>query len=221
MREFVPQGKPDCHSLDFRAIWGGINYSWGVLQLTLVQDKLSSASTLSFIGGLSSARISAFATHNSNLVRRFGVRNCALTGSVLVGFAQIFSGWTTKNLGGMFVCSGFMMGIGMSILFMVSFSNDHPSLNFLNHIALIGWINSASAILQASARTGNRDRILGLRYRWSGNEYHYRSPHPAFRHRMGISNHRHHCIGSDVSRLVDAEGESPTEEGVIFRMVGD
>jgi hypothetical protein len=102
------------------AMWGGINYSWGVIQLRLVQDKLSSASTLSFIGGLSSACISAFATLNSNLVRRFGVRNCALVGSVLVSFAQIFSGWTTKNLGGMFVCSGLMMGTGMSILFMVS-----------------------------------------------------------------------------------------------------
>ncbi|KAJ9122886.1 hypothetical protein QFC24_003924 [Naganishia onofrii] len=100
------------------AMWGGINYSWGVIQLRLVQDKLSSASTLSFIGGLSSACISAFATLNSNLVRRFGVRNCALVGSVLVSFAQIFSGWTTKNLGGMFVCSGFLMGTGMSILFM-------------------------------------------------------------------------------------------------------
>ncbi|KAJ9101482.1 hypothetical protein QFC19_005133 [Naganishia cerealis] len=54
------------------AMWGGINYSWGVIQLRLVQDKLSSASTLSFIGGLSSACISAFATLNSNLVRRFG-----------------------------------------------------------------------------------------------------------------------------------------------------
>lgn len=103
-----------------RAMWGGINYSWGVLQLSLVKGELSSAATLSFVGGLSSACISAFATLNSNLVRRFGVRRCALAGSVLVAFAQIFSGWTTKNLGGMFVCSGFMMGTGMSILFMVS-----------------------------------------------------------------------------------------------------
>lgn len=101
-------------------MWGGINYSWGVLQLSLVKGELSSAATLSFVGGLSSACISAFATLNSNLVRRFGVRYCALAGSVLVAFAQIFSGWTTKNLGGMFVCSGFMMGTGMSILFMAS-----------------------------------------------------------------------------------------------------
>ncbi|KAJ9122899.1 hypothetical protein QFC24_003937 [Naganishia onofrii] len=100
-------------------MWGGLTYSWGVVQLRLVQDKLSSAATLSFIGGVSSACMSIFATLNSNLVRRFGVRNCALVGSMLVAFAQIFSGSTTKNLSGLFVTSGFMMGTGCSILFMV------------------------------------------------------------------------------------------------------
>lgn len=121
-------------------MWGGLIYSWGVVQLRLVQDKLSSAATLSFIGGVSSACMSVFATLNSNLVRRFGVRNCALGGSVMVALAQIFSGWTTRNLGGMFVCSGFMMGTGCSILFMVSeaitFSAELPEL----HIYLTFWV---------------------------------------------------------------------------------
>jgi hypothetical protein len=155
-------------------MWGGINYSWGVLQLSLVKGELSSAATLSFVGGLSSACISAFATLNSNLVRRFGVRRCALAGSVLVAFAQIFSGWTTKNLGGMFVCSGFMMGTGMSILFMVSrVCPNQEMADFLSAAMRLGRVNAPFPILQAPERSRERHRIFGFRARRSRHEHYH------------------------------------------------
>lgn len=200
-------------------MWGGLTYSWGVVQLRLVQDKLSSAATLSFIGGVSSACMSIFATLNSNLVRRFGVRNCALVGSMLVAFAQIFSGSTTKNLSGLFVTSGFMMGTGCSILFMVReaiFSRGNLRIDLAFSA---GGIDPAITVLQTQTRTCEWHRLLGIWYRRCNHEYHHRSFDSAVRPRLVFSRHWIDCTCSHVSVFLDVKRTDAAKERLLLGMV--
>lgn len=95
-------------------IWwfGGITYSWGVFQNVLVEDRLSSASTLSFVGSLTVACLSIFAIINARLIRLLGAKRTALLGISFFGGGQILSSFTTDNVAGLFVTTGVTMGIG-------------------------------------------------------------------------------------------------------------
>jgi len=43
-----------------------------------------------------------------------------MVGIIILGLGEILSGWTITNVGGFFVTVGFVMGIGTSLIFMVS-----------------------------------------------------------------------------------------------------
>jgi len=91
----------------------GTSYSWGILQNGLVNQGLASASTLAFIGSLAVTEIAAFAILNARIVQIWGPQKLALVGISLMGVSQILSGFTTKNLGGLFVTAEVMMGYGV------------------------------------------------------------------------------------------------------------
>jgi hypothetical protein len=90
----------------------GTTYSWGVIQAALVKQKLSTPSTLSFVGSLTCAFISILALVNARIIRKIGARNTALSGVLFLGFGEIFSGFSTKNVGALFFTAGVLMGIG-------------------------------------------------------------------------------------------------------------
>ena len=78
----------------------GTSYSWGVLQGALIQQGLSSPSTLAFVGSLTVACIAAFAILNARLIRLIGARKVALLGVSLMGLGEILSGSSIRNVGG-------------------------------------------------------------------------------------------------------------------------
>jgi hypothetical protein len=90
----------------------GTTYSWGVLQAALVQQGLSSPSTLSFVGSLTVTFNSILAIINARVIRKLGAKNTGLLGVSLLGLGEILSGFLTHNLGGLFVTVGVIMGIG-------------------------------------------------------------------------------------------------------------
>ena len=98
----------------------GTTYAFGVIQSRLTQEGLASSSTLSFAGGLTAACISFFAIINSNIIKRYGSKSVMMVGIIILGLGEILSGWTIANIGGFFVTVGFVMGIGTSLIFMVS-----------------------------------------------------------------------------------------------------
>ncbi|RFU32981.1 hypothetical protein B7463_g3312, partial [Scytalidium lignicola] len=80
-------------ALSIIAFWFvGTTYCWGVIQAVLVKEKVSSASTLSFVGSLSCASISFLALVNGRLIRKIGARNAALLGVGLMGAGEVGSG---------------------------------------------------------------------------------------------------------------------------------
>jgi len=91
----------------------GTTYSWGVVQDALVQQRLSTPSTLAFVGSVAVASLAVFATINGRLVRAVGARKVAMLGIILMGLGQILSGFSVKTVGGLFVTAGFMMGYGV------------------------------------------------------------------------------------------------------------
>ena len=90
----------------------GTTYSWGIIQAVLVERKLSSPSTISFVGSLTCACISFLALLNARLIRRIGARNTALLGVLFLGVGEILSGFTTRSVGGLFFTAGIVMGLG-------------------------------------------------------------------------------------------------------------
>lgn len=91
----------------------GTTYAWGILQRALVEDGLASSAVLSFVGSLQAALIAALALVNSRLMRRVGARNTAMIGTVLMGGSELLAGFSTKNVGGLFVTFGVIMGTGV------------------------------------------------------------------------------------------------------------
>jgi len=106
-----------CFILSFWNV--GTIYSWGIIQAALFEEKLSSPSTLSFIGSLASACISLLALMNARVIRLLGARNTALLGTFLFSLGELLSGFTTHNVGGLFATTGVIMGVGTSLIFMV------------------------------------------------------------------------------------------------------
>lgn len=109
-----------CATLTWWAV--GSTYAWGVMQTALVDRGLSTPAVLSFIGGINASMISAMAILNSKLIRLWGVRTMGLIGVSCMGGSQILSSFTVNNLGAFFFTAGLIMGIGVSISFLVSTS---------------------------------------------------------------------------------------------------
>lgn len=97
----------------------GTSYSCGVMQDVLVTSGLSSPGTLAFVGSMALAFISALAIVNARIARRMGARRTALLGVALLGGANVLAGSATKSLGGLFVTSGALAGLGMSLCYTV------------------------------------------------------------------------------------------------------
>lgn len=97
----------------------GTSYSWGIIQSHLVKDGLGSPSTLAFVGSTTAACIAVLAIVNAKLVRVLGARYLGLVGAMLLGAGGILSSWSTQNVGGLFVTTGIIMGVGLTLYFMV------------------------------------------------------------------------------------------------------
>nr|POE63238.1 aspyridones efflux protein apdf [Quercus suber] len=108
----------------------GTTYCWGVLQDALLANKLSSPSTLSFVGSLTIAFIAFLAIINAQLLARLGSQKIAFSGISFLGGREILSGFATQNIGGLFITAGVVMGIGVSLCFMVV--SSVPS-QYFNH----------------------------------------------------------------------------------------
>jgi MFS family permease len=97
----------------------GTTYSWGVLQAALVDRGLAPASTLAFIGSLAIALLAVLAMINSRALSTFGAQKMGIVGVLFLGLGQILASFSTHNIAGLFLTAGVMMGIGVSMCFMV------------------------------------------------------------------------------------------------------
>lgn len=97
----------------------GIPYCWGVIQAALVKEGVSTSSTLSFVGSLATACVSFLGILNAQIVRKLGTRLSAIVGVFFLGLGEVLSGFSAMHIGGLFVTAGVVLGIGISLCFMV------------------------------------------------------------------------------------------------------
>lgn len=106
-----------CAILTF--LFYGTTSSWGIFQAALVEHHLASTSTLSFVGSVTVFSTAILALAGARVLRLLGSRTTAIIGILLLGTGDILSGFTTDNIGGLFVTAGFVTGLGTCLCFMV------------------------------------------------------------------------------------------------------
>ncbi|KAF2669046.1 MFS general substrate transporter [Microthyrium microscopicum] len=125
--------------------FNGINNSWGVMQAALLNEGLTSTSTLSFVGSLAMACTVIFSLLAVRFMRFAGARNAALLGITMLGVGQLTAGYTTNNIAGLFGTAGLLYGTGSSLCFMVA--SILPSQFFSSKLGLAnGLIKFAGGI---------------------------------------------------------------------------
>lgn len=95
----------------------GTTYCWGVMQTPLVQQGLASPSTLSFVGSLAVGLNSVFAITSARIMQRVGARWTAVMGISALSAGELFAGFATRSVGGLFATAGFTLGLGVSLCF--------------------------------------------------------------------------------------------------------
>jgi len=105
-----------CSAISF--FFGGLAYSWGIVQARLTQAKLGSDAQLSFIGSTAIAFISVAALINVRLIRWLGTRKACVLGCFFLGLGPLLNGFATRSYRGLFVTNGLVLGFGTSLTFM-------------------------------------------------------------------------------------------------------
>ncbi|KFH41632.1 putative transporter-like protein [Hapsidospora chrysogenum ATCC 11550] len=91
----------------------GLTYAWGIMQAALADDGLASPAVLSFVGSLQAALVSVLAIVCARVMRWLGARRTVLMAVVFMAGSEILASFTVRNVGGLFVTSGVLMGIGV------------------------------------------------------------------------------------------------------------
>lgn len=105
------------------AFWSiGFSYAWGVIQKGLIEEGFSSTSVLPWVGSLCIAMVSISAIVNARILRSLGSQKTGMLGIVLLALGELGSGFSTRNVGGLFVCAGVVTGMGLALCFIITAS---------------------------------------------------------------------------------------------------
>lgn len=115
-RGWIPVGAAACSLFAYL----GVIYSWGIMQVSLVETANSSLTTLTFVGSLGTSFMISVSIFSGMAVRKFGYQMTALAGAVLMGLGEFLSSWTTEHVGALFVFHGVVFGVGGGLSIFVS-----------------------------------------------------------------------------------------------------
>jgi hypothetical protein len=93
-------------------VYLGVIYSWGIMQIRLVETTGSSLTTLTLVGSLATSFMISVSVPAAAAVRRFGHSATALAGGCLMGLGEFLASWTTGHIGALFVFHGLIFGVG-------------------------------------------------------------------------------------------------------------
>ncbi|KAK2686578.1 hypothetical protein QWA68_015334 [Fusarium oxysporum] len=138
----------------------GTTYSWGVIQTALVEEGVSGASTLSFVGSLTVACIAILAVANARIVSGIGAQKLAFLGVTLLGSGEILAASAVDNVGVLFATVGVVMGVGTSMCFMTV--SIIPAQYFQRKRGLANGIVFAAGGLGGAAISLAMERLLDV-----------------------------------------------------------
>ncbi|KAF6823219.1 ricin b lectin [Colletotrichum plurivorum] len=153
-------------------VYLGVVYSWGIMQVRLVETTSSSLTTLTFVGSLATSFMICFSIVSDKIVCRIGYRLAALTGGFFMGLGEVLASFLTHHVIALFFLHGLVFGLGGGLcVFSVSTA---PMSLFKKHKALaMGFVfgggSLGSAVMSVVANFLVRDldvawtfRILGF-----------------------------------------------------------
>lgn len=101
-------------------VFMGVIYSWGILQANLAHNNSNMPlTTLTFVGSLATSFMTSICVFVGKAVRKFGYRETAVAGAILLGLGEFASSWATHNLGALFVTHGVIFGVGGGLTILV------------------------------------------------------------------------------------------------------
>ena len=108
-------------------VYLGVIYSWGVLQVRLVETTSASLTTLMFVGSLATSFMISISTLAGLAVRTLGYPSTALLGAGLMGLGEFLASWATAHVAALFVLHGLVFGVGGGLSIFVSEGNFAPN----------------------------------------------------------------------------------------------
>ncbi|KAM0213090.1 hypothetical protein ACHAQD_009532 [Fusarium lateritium] len=101
-------------------VYLGVIYSWGIMQVRLVEVTGTSLTTLTFVGSLATSFMISLSILSGIAVRKFGYQKTALLGGILMGLGEFLASWTVGHIGALFAFHGVIFGIGGGLSIFVS-----------------------------------------------------------------------------------------------------
>ncbi|EFQ31233.1 major facilitator superfamily transporter [Colletotrichum graminicola M1.001] len=93
-------------------VYLGVIYSWGIMQVRLVETAGSSLTTLTFVGSLATSFMICFSIVSDKIVCRVGYRLSALVGGVFMGLGEVLASFATRHVVALFFLHGLVFGLG-------------------------------------------------------------------------------------------------------------
>jgi MFS family permease len=98
----------------------GFIYAWGVIQAQIEHDKILSATTAAWLGGVLAFVNAAVCPLGHVIIERFGPRNTCIASMSGMGITLIATSFTFKYPVALFIFQGFLYGTCSAITFIVS-----------------------------------------------------------------------------------------------------
>ncbi|KZL65587.1 major facilitator superfamily transporter [Colletotrichum incanum] len=174
-----PVSKPDEQTYDDRKAWItvaassftmfvylGVIYSWGIMQVRLVETTGSSLTTLTFVGSLATSFMICFSIVSDKIVCRVGYRLAALVGGVFMGLGEVLASFTTHHVVALFFLHGLVFGLGGGLcVFSVSTA---PMNLFRRHKALaMGFVFGGGSLGSAVMSVATNFLVKDLDVAWT------------------------------------------------------
>ncbi|KAK2031711.1 MFS general substrate transporter [Colletotrichum zoysiae] len=147
-------------------VYLGVVYSWGVMQVRLVETTGSSLAALTFVGSLATSFMVCFSVVSDAVVRRAGYRAAALAGGVLMGLGEVLASFATRRVVALFFLHGLVFGLGGGLcVFSVSTA---PMSLFKRHKALaMGFVFGGGSLGSAVMSVATNFLVRDLDVAWT------------------------------------------------------
>ncbi|KAF4918122.1 Aspyridones efflux protein apdF [Colletotrichum viniferum] len=147
-------------------VYLGNVYSWGIMQVRLVETTSSSLTTLTFVGSLATSFMICFSILSDKIVCRIGYRLSALIGGFFMGLGEVLASFLTHHVIALFFLHGLVFGLGGGLcIFSVSTA---PMSLFKKHKALaMGFVFGGGSLGSAIMSVVTNYLVKDLDVAWT------------------------------------------------------
>ncbi|TDZ33645.1 Aspyridones efflux protein apdF [Colletotrichum spinosum] len=147
-------------------VYLGVVYSWGIMQVRLVETTGAGLTTLTFVGSLATSFMICFSVVSDRIVCRIGYRPTALTGAFFMGLGEVLASFLTHHVVALYFLHGLVFGLGGGLsVFAVSTA---PMGLFRKHKALaMGFVFGGGSMGSAAMSVVTNYLVKDLDVPWT------------------------------------------------------